>query len=209
MAVVLRTARLDLRRFTSDDLDDLEALDGDPEVMRFITGGRPTPRRELRDEVLPAWIAASDRGDGYGFWAAIERADDTFVGWFHLRPRAEDPPDEPELGYRLRRDRWGAGLATEGSAALVDRAFLDLGARRVHASTMVVNGPSRRVMEKVGLRLVRRFHADWPERIPGDELGDVEYAITRDEWEARRRVGGHAASGPADPEGPGQPVSGA
>jgi RimJ/RimL family protein N-acetyltransferase len=199
MDVVLRTARLALRRFTSDDLDDLEALDGDPEVMRFITGGRPTPRHELRDEVLPAWIAAYDRGDGHGFWAAIERADDTFVGWFHLRPRPEDPPDEPELGYRLRRDRWGAGLATEGSAALVDRAFLDLGARRIHASTMVVNGASRRVMEKVGLRLVRRFQADWPDRIPGDELGDVEYAITRDEWEARRWVGGRASSsGPPD-----------
>ena len=56
----------------------------------------------------------------------------------------------------------------------------------MNASTMVVNVASRRVMEKVGMRLVRTFHADWPVRIDGDEHGDVEYAITKDEWLANR-----------------------
>ena len=51
---------------------------------------------------------------------------------------------------------------------------------------MVVNVASRRVMEKAGLRFVRTFHADWPVRIPGDEQGDVEYAIDRGEWEHDR-----------------------
>jgi RimJ/RimL family protein N-acetyltransferase len=55
--------------------------------------------------------------------------------------------------------------------------------QRVVASTMAVNIASRRVMEKSGLRLVRAFHQEWPESIPGDEHGDVEYALTRDEWE--------------------------
>jgi RimJ/RimL family protein N-acetyltransferase len=47
----------------------------------------------------------------------------------------------------------------------------------------------RRVMEKLGMRLVRTFHADWPARIPGDEHGDVEFAITRAEWEQAQRRG--------------------
>ena len=51
---------------------------------------------------------------------------------------------------------------------------------------MVVNTGSRRVMEKAGMREVRMFHADWPVRIPGDEHGDVEYAITRAEWASDR-----------------------
>jgi RimJ/RimL family protein N-acetyltransferase len=68
----------------------------------------------------------------------------------------------------------------------VDLAFEELGARRVHANAMAVNVASRRVMEKVGLHLVRTFHADWPVRIPGDEEGDVEYAVTREEWLADR-----------------------
>lgn len=95
-------------------------------------------------------------------------------------------PDEPELGYRLRKAAWGMGYATEGARALVDKAFTDLGASRVFAETMVVNTASRGVMEKSGLRLIRQFHADWPVRIPGDEHGDVEYAITRAEWECAR-----------------------
>ena len=90
-----------------------------------------------------------------------------------------------ELGYRLRRSAWGRGLASEGSRALVDHAFRVLGARRVVAETMAVHTASRRVMEKDGLRLVRTFRADWPDAIPGDEHGDVEYALTREEWEAQ------------------------
>ena len=57
---------------------------------------------------------------------------------------------------------------------------------RVTSETMAVNTASRRVMEKAGLRFVRAFHADWPVRIPGDEEGDVEYAITGSQWEADR-----------------------
>ena len=49
---------------------------------------------------------------------------------------------------------------------------------------MAVNTASRRVMEKAGLRHVRTFHAEWPDRIDGDEHGDVEYALTRAEWSA-------------------------
>jgi RimJ/RimL family protein N-acetyltransferase len=54
---------------------------------------------------------------------------------------------------------------------------------------MVVNVASRRVIEKAGMRLVRTYHADWPERLPGDEHGDVEYEITRGEWEGGRAAG--------------------
>jgi RimJ/RimL family protein N-acetyltransferase len=85
----------------------------------------------------------------------------------------------------LRREAWGAGVATEGSCALIDKAFGELGARRVYATTMAVNLGSRRVMEKAGMRLVRLFYGEWLDRIPGDEHGDVEYAITREDWATR------------------------
>ncbi len=88
------------------------------------------------------------------------------------------------MGYRLHRASWGKGLATEASQALIDRGFERFGVERVQAETMVVHAASLGVMEKVGMRLVRTFVADWPVRIEGDEHGDVEYAITRDEWVA-------------------------
>jgi RimJ/RimL family protein N-acetyltransferase len=185
-AIVLETERLTLRQFTPDDVENLVELDGDPEVMRYITGGRPTPREEIEGRELPAFLDYYARSDGYGFWAAIEKATGDFIGWFHLRPRADMAADEPELGYRLRRSAWGKGYATEGSRALIEKAFTDLGAQRVWAETMVVHTASHRVMEKAGLKYVRTFDADWPYKIEGDEEGDVEYALTRAEWEERQ-----------------------
>ena len=182
MKVFLETERMVLRQFERDDLELVVELDGDPEVMRYINGGRPTPRDEIRDDYLPAWLAYYDRGDRYGFWAAIEKGSGAFLGWFHLRPEPGDADDEPELGYRLSAAAWGRGYATEGSRALIRRAFEELGARRVYATTMAVNVASWRVMEKSGLRYVRTFHQPWPDRIEGEEQGDVEYALTREEW---------------------------
>ena len=188
MTVFLETERLTLRRFTTDDVDLLVDLDSDPEVMFWITGGRTTSREEIETDYLPAFLAYYERYAGYGFWAAIERSTGEFLGWFHFRPAPGHPDDEPELGYRLRQSTWGKGYATEGSIALIDRGFRDFGVGRVLAETMAVNTASRRVMEKAGMRLIRTFHQEWPDKIPGDEHGDVEYAITRDEWLSQRGI---------------------
>ena len=187
--VFLETERLVLRRFTDNDIDNLVELDSDPEVMRFINGGRPTPRNEVENDILPAFLGYYERFAGYGFWAAVERSSGSFIGWFHFRPAKGAPEDEVELGYRLRRSAWHKGYATEGSRALIEKGFAELGVQRVVASTMVVNVASRRVMEKAGLRFVRTFHQPWPDYIEGEEEGDVEYALLRSEWEQSRARG--------------------
>jgi RimJ/RimL family protein N-acetyltransferase len=182
----LETDRLLLRAFTDDDVDNLVALDSDPAVMRFINGGRATPRDEVVEQVLSRFLWYQEQPSGYGFWAAEEKDTGAFIGWFHLRPDPDvGDPAEPELGYRLMRTAWGRGYATEGSRALIDWAFVHQGARRVWAAAMALNVGSWRVMEKAGMRHVRTFWGEWPEKIPGDEHGDVEYALTREEWEAR------------------------
>ncbi|MQY13875.1 hypothetical protein SRB5_40310 [Streptomyces sp. RB5] len=186
MTDFLETDRLVLRAFTTADVDYLFALDSDPEVMRYINGGRPTTREAVETDVL-AWILHDYPCWGTrGYWAAEEKAAGTFLGWFEFRPIEESDPSVVELGYRLNRAAWGHGYATEGSRALIDKGFAELGVERVTANTMVVNSRSRRVMEKAGLSFVRVFIADWPESIPGDEHGDVEYAVTRSDWERRR-----------------------
>jgi len=183
MQVFLATERLVLRQFTLDDVDNLVELDSDPGVMHFITGGRATPREEIENDILPWFLQYYEPEDRYGFWAAIEKSTGMFLGWFHFRPEDGQPSDEPELGYRLRRSAWGRGYATEGSRALIRKGFTELGVARVVANAMAVHTASRRVMEKAGLTLVRTFHQEWPDRIPGDEHGDVEYVLTRADWE--------------------------
>ena len=182
MQIYLDTGRLILRRLTDADVESLVMLDGDPAVMRFINGGTPTPREIIETETLPRLLADYVRADGYALWAGIEKSTGEFIGWFSLRPEEGDL-EKVELGYRLRQSAWGKGYATEGSRALVDKGFSELGAKRIFATTMTVNAASRRVMEKVGLRYVRTFHESWPEAIEGTEEGDVEYALTRSEWE--------------------------
>ncbi|MBP2019255.1 RimJ/RimL family protein N-acetyltransferase [Symbiobacterium terraclitae] len=184
MKIYLETERLCLREFRPEDVENLVELDSDPEVMRYLTNGQPTPRERVESEVLPRILEYYERLPGFGYWAAIEKATGAFVGWFHLRPvSGSTDTSTVELGYRLRRSAWGKGYATEGSRALIRKAFTELGARRVTAQTMAVNRASRRVLEKCGLALVRVFWEDWEDPIPGSEEGEVEYAVTREEWQ--------------------------
>lgn len=154
--VVLRTERLYLRRFTLDDAPLLHALDRDPEVMRYITKGRPTALEVITDRVLPTWLAFYKKTPPQGFWAVHESSTDTFIGWFHLRPQRSAPFDM-ELGYRLRQASWGRGFATEVGRALLRRAFTAWGVERVVATTLIENTASQRVMEKCGLRFEKHF----------------------------------------------------
>ena len=188
MQVFLETERLVLRRFTEADVDNLFDLDSDPDVMRFLTGSKPTPHEVIRNETLPRLLRYYERFAGFGFWVAIEKSTGEFLGWFHFLPRKGCGPDEAELGYRLRKSAWGKGYGTEGSRALIRKGFTELGVQRVIAETMTINTASRRVMEKAGLTHVRTFHQEWPVRIEGDEHGDVEYALTKAAWEWREAV---------------------
>jgi RimJ/RimL family protein N-acetyltransferase len=207
MRVFLKTERLVLRWFTDADVDNLFALDSDPEVMRYLTGGTSTPRDAIEHDILPRFLRSYEPHAGFGYWAAEEKATGAFLGWFGFHPPDGSGPDNVELGYRLRRAAWGKGYATEGSRALIRMGFAELGVRRVFATTYQDNLASRRVMEKLGMTLVRTFratpaelgahgtyHVASTEAWDGD---DVEYALERDAWERQQaRTSGMAQSGP-------------
>ncbi|NUP52086.1 MAG: GNAT family N-acetyltransferase [Catenulispora sp.] len=182
MEPYLETERLTLHPFTAADADLLIELDSDPAVMRYLTGGVPTPPELIREKYLPNILAGYEKWDGkLGLMAAREKATGAFIGWFILRPRAEGPLDEVELGYRLRQAAWGAGYATEGSRALLHKAFTELGVRLVWAETMFVNRGSRNIMEKLGMTHVSTYFPEL-DPIEGSEHGEVRYEITRDQW---------------------------
>ena len=198
MDVFLETERMVLRRFTAADAAHLFALDNDPAVMRFLNGGIPTPRAVIEHEILPRFLRSYEHVPGFGRWAAIAKPGGDFLGWFSFEPR-DGNPHEVALGYRLRRAVWGKGYATEGARALLRKGFTELGVQRVVATTYGENLASRRVMEKVGMRLVRTFRL-MPEDLqatasyhvtPADiwDGDDVEYAIEKGEWEQGAGVG--------------------
>jgi RimJ/RimL family protein N-acetyltransferase len=188
--VFLETPRMYFRQFEENDAPLLFELDSDPEVMRFISKGKPTPLARIQNEIIPKFLNFYHQSPPQGFWAAYLRESGDFIGWFHLRPSTLPVP-ETELGYRLKRNVWGRGLCTEGSQALLEKAFREWGYDKVCAHTMADNLASRRVMEKVGLRFECDFHYEadmlhgWVEQ---DERRAVKYSITRAEY-LRRHPG--------------------
>ena len=185
--ILLETPRLRLRQFTPGDVDRLVELDSDPEVMRYITFGAPTPREVYTEVILPRWFAIYRDTPLLGYWAAEERSSGDFHGWFHLRPDRIDA-GEQELGYRLRRASWGHGLATEGATALIDHGFVRVGTEKISARALAGNHGSRKVMEKCGLKFERDFEYS-DDVTAGRALAEraaVKYSITRLQWQRRR-----------------------
>ncbi|MEO3745941.1 GNAT family N-acetyltransferase [Plantactinospora sp. B5E13] len=198
---ILRTDRLLLVPLADRHLEREIQLDSDPEVLRYITG-----RARSRDEVVASHaqrMALAAKVDGLGFWMAFGSADGArgstppvredegeFVGLMMLPPaHGPDQPDDPtvtDLGYRLVRRHWRKGLASEASRALLRHAFDTVGQSRVIAQTMAVNAGSRGVMKAVGMRYVRTYFPHWDDPLPGADLGEVEYEMTRGMWEACR-----------------------
>src|SRR5262245_2151732 len=157
----LETPRLLLRRFTPDDVDNVWELDRDPEVMRHVSGGQPTPYSVVRDRSIPRFLTYHRDHPGIGYWAVEEKETRAFIGRIFLT-RVRTDPDALEIGYRLRRSAWGKGYATEGVRALVRKAFAEQNALRVTAYTVRENRASWRVMEKAGFTLVQTFVYDRP-----------------------------------------------
>jgi RimJ/RimL family protein N-acetyltransferase len=173
----LTTDRLELEPLTEAHTDSLVDLDSDPEVLRFIWGRSLSREESLRYVGRRLDPVATARG--LGSWAGFESGE--FRGWWTLQVDDAEP-ESAELGYRLRRDAWGRGLATEGSRALLDHAFSTVGLPAVWATTMAVNRGSRAVMTKLGMTHVRTEVVAWDDPLPGAELGEVRYEITRSAW---------------------------
>jgi RimJ/RimL family protein N-acetyltransferase len=165
---VIPTPRLVLRKLIADDLDALVALDSDPDVMRFISGGAATPREAYVERLLPRMLAHEEPRVGY--FAALEQG--AFVGWFHLRPSVADA-SFLEVGYRLRRSAWGRGLATEGARALCAVAFDEHRVATVDACALSDNAASIAVMRKCGMTRRGRF------RHPNAPVDVEHYAVDR------------------------------
>lgn len=168
---------------TLEHLPLLHLLDSDPEVMRYLLGRARTPE-EIEEFWTPRCQDTAPDALGLGWWVGFEGEE--FLGWWDLSPgevAAGGPaPEAVEIGWRLRRTHWRRGLATEGARALLAHAFDTVGVLTVWAETMAVNGASRGVMRRLGMRHVRTYHGMWEDPIAGTEQGEVVYELSAEEW---------------------------
>ena len=166
---ILETSRLILREFLPGDADVLARVLSDPETMRFYPA--PIDRRGVEE-----WIARNLRryaDNGHGLWAMILKANGELIGDCGLTVQNVDGIDEVEIGYHVRRDLWGQGLATEAARACRDYGFARLPVERIISLIRPENLSSRRVAEKNGMTV-------WKELMWRD-LPHLVYAIRREQ----------------------------
>jgi RimJ/RimL family protein N-acetyltransferase len=173
--MLLVTPRLELRPVQPSNRDALHRLEQDPEVMRYLNGGRPTPLEPLDPDASPYLMP---RGTEREVRVVIERANGSLVGWAALFVDGETG----ELGYRLFRSFWGRGYATEAASAIISDAFARTDIVCIKAVTMAANTRSRRVLEKLGMRHTGTHFVAWVDPVPGVEDGEVDYSLERREW---------------------------
>ena len=180
---VLSTARLRLEPLADGHLAGFNAMNSAPQVMRYLSGQPETlaESRAVIERVKARWADT-----GYSWWAFIERESGRLVGAGavqNLRREATPLPDRDcplEIGWRLHRDRWGSGFASEAAFAMADFAFEALHAGELLAVCHPDNRASSTVMERLGMRPqgVQRWY--------GKEL--TTYRIDAEAWRANARA---------------------
>lgn len=166
----IETARLRLRQFTLDDLDDLFRLYRDPEVMKYISG-----RARTRDETEASLFRIIKQWEhGFGMWAVVHKTQRKMVigrcGLGFL-----DNTPEVELGYAFAKPYWGMGIATEATFASLKYGFEQAKLDRIVAIARPENIASQRVMQKVGMKYEKDAHFY--------NLDVVYYALSRSAWQ--------------------------
>lgn len=168
---VLTTARLRLEPFADDHLDGLWAMNSDAAVMRYITG-RPERREETQaaiERVKARWAEW-----GYSWWSFFELATGELIGAGCIQHLDRDAANPLEIGWRLRRDRWQQGYASEAGRRMARFAFETVKGERLMAICDPENAASARVMTRLGMRY--RGIERWYER------DTATYEITRTQW---------------------------
>lgn len=180
----LATERLLLRPFTTDDLEDVLAIHGRPDVVRYLYW-EVRSRDEVR-ELLERRVhldRIEKEGDALVL-AVVRRSDGRVIGEMTLRWTSAQHR-QGEVGFVFHPDAHGQGYAREATSVVLDLAFDRLGLHRVYGRTDGRNDASARLMLRLGMR--QEAHFVHNEIFKGEWGDELVFAILADEWAAARR----------------------
>ena len=172
MEIILETERLTLRRLVMDDLDELFALYGDPEIRRYFPEG--VLNYEDTKEELEWFLNGHPEHPELGLWATIYKDTKKFIGRCGLLPWEIDGKYEVEIAYLLDKNFWHQGLATEAAKGIMRYGFETLKLPRLICLIDPENTASQNVAKRIGMTLERRVDG-----IAGDNFPTLIYSITR------------------------------
>lgn len=175
----MHTQRLVLRALEERDRQALFEMNSDPEVMAWLGG----PMTREASDALAAKLSGLFREQGWGVWAAELASTGVLIGFVGLHRPDYQTPFTPclEVAWRLCRQYWGHGYATEAATAALEYAFVNLEEPEVVSFTAVANYRSRKVMERLGMSRDVAGDFDHPNVAVGDPLRrHVLYRLSRD-----------------------------
>jgi ribosomal-protein-alanine N-acetyltransferase len=182
---ILTTARLRLRQWREEDLAPFAALNADPQVMEFF----PKVLTRAESDAVAGRIRDHFARHGFGLWAVEVPGAADFVGFVGLAVPSFEAHFTPcvEIGWRLAREHWGHGYATEAATAALAFGFVDRALEEIVAFTVPANIPSRRVMGRLGMRRLPADDFEHPAIADGHPLrSHVLYRLRRADWKPRR-----------------------
>lgn len=174
---MIETERLRMRSWRDDDIAPFQAICSDPDVMATLG----PPLDLAATEALVVRMQGLEAEYGHCFWALERQADARLIGWCGvIRGTVGPVADRAEIGWRLARDCWGAGYATEAAWGAADWTFANLPDPDVWAITARRNDRSRAVMERLGMRHHPDLDFDHPKLAATDPLcPHVAYSMPR------------------------------
>jgi RimJ/RimL family protein N-acetyltransferase len=179
----LRTDRLVLRRWRSSDKEPFARLNADPAVMEYFPSALERPESDAFADRIEAGLIAL----GYGLWALELPGEAEFIGYVGLALQNFEAHFTPavEVGWRLGRDYWGRGFASEAAREAVADGFNRINLEEIVSFTVPANVRSTRVMERLGLTHDPADDFDHPRLPVGHRLRrHVLYRLKRLDWEA-------------------------
>lgn len=152
--VFLESWRLYLRQMVMDDIKDIYRLDSDLEIMKYI--GPPVADIDSLKPRVERTINQYKLNTGFGLWVAVEKQTNAVIGWFCLKNL--DNTAEIEVGYRLLKEFWGKGYATEMSKKLLEYGFKIKKLDEIVGITHPDHVASQNVLKKIGLSYIKDAH---------------------------------------------------
>lgn len=158
MITVSNSERLKFTFMTPEHKQQLFDLDQDPEVMKYINGGKPSTWDDIHERFIPRLQAYANPEKGWGLWMVETLDDNTYLGWVLVRPMEffndEQPTEEDnlELGWRFFQNSWGKGYGTEAAKAIAHALKAqNKDIRKFSAMAEKENTGSVNIMKKLGM----------------------------------------------------------
>lgn len=171
MVKVNNSQRLSFKLMDKKDANLLYELDQDPDVMRYINGGKISSMEEVLNVYIPRMESYTNIDKGWGLWKVRELESDSFIGWVLVRPMKffDDNVelDNLELGWRFKQSSWGKGYATESASAIKEALITEGSITTLSALAFAENLASIKIMKKLGMKYLKTD-------IQKDPLGDIK-----------------------------------